>query len=177
MKKYTDKAFKKYTFLNLRLSVFTGSLMFLIGLAGCQSSQPSTSLESRTVSKQKVVTQASSKQLSRDGVQDVNWRIVKIKSQPAKFFNQVPFIRLNSVSRTVTGHTGCNTVFGRYDINTAQKTLNLTIKAGHQSCDQALAQEADLADALERISRFQLNNKQLYLQDRTGQILIQAEQN
>jgi len=152
MKKYTDKAFKKYTFLNLRLSVLTGSLMLLIGLAGCQ-------------------------QLSRDGVQDVNWRIVKIKSQPAKFFNQVPFIRLNSVSRTVTGHTGCNTVFGRYDINTTQKTLNLTAKAGHQSCDQALAQEADLADALERVSRFQLNNKQLYLQDRTGQILIQAEQN
>lgn len=151
--------------------------MLLIGLAGCQSSQPSTSLETRPVLKQKVVTQASSKQLSRDGVQDVNWRIVKIKSQPAKFFNQVPFIRLNSVSRTVTGHTGCNTVFGRYDINTTQKTLNLTAKAGHQSCDQALAQEADLADALERVSRFQLNNKQLYLQDRTGQILIQAEQN
>lgn len=173
----TEKKRKKYRFLNPALSCILTSFMLGLGLTACQPAPSKTPLQSRPAPTHKAVTRASSPRMSPDGVQDIQWRMVRIKGQQAKFFNQVPFLRFNSSVNTVTGHTGCNPLFGRYDINAAQRILNMTTKAGHQSCDRALAQEADLADALERVSRFQLNNHQLYLQDGNGQVLIQAEKN
>ena len=48
---------------------------------------------------------------SSDGVQDVEWQIMMIQGKRALFFNQYPGIRLNSVSKLVSGHTGCNTLW------------------------------------------------------------------
>ncbi|MFM6959125.1 MAG: META domain-containing protein, partial [Acinetobacter sp.] len=45
----------------------------------------------------------------------------------------------------------------------------------HTSCDKALAQEADLMDAMQRIERFQIEGTNLYLLDAKGQRLIQAQ--
>lgn len=145
-------------------------------VAAC-SSQP-TSKPSLTPlpagTKTVVLTQQKAK-VSPDGVQDIAWKITQINQQRANFYQQVPSLTLNSAVKTVSGHTGCNSIFGRYEMNSAQKTVDLTVQAGHQSCDGALAQEADLVDALQRIERFQLNGDQLILQDKKGQTLIQAQ--
>ena len=53
----------------------------------------------------------------------------------------------------------------------------MQVNAGHSSCDGALAQEAELVDALQRIQRFQLVGNTLYLLDQSGQRLIQAQRN
>ena len=47
--------------------------------------------------------------------------------------------------------------------------------AGHYSCNKALAQEADLMDAIQRVTRFQFDGTNLYLLDAKGQRLIQAQ--
>ena len=112
---------------------------------------------------------------SSDGVQDIEWQIMMIQGKRALFFNQYPGIRLNSVSKLVSGHTGCNTLYGEYQYDFNQKKLNLDLRAGHYSCDKALAQEADLMDALQRVERFQLDGTNLYLLDAKGQRLIQAQ--
>ena len=47
--------------------------------------------------------------------------------------------------------------------------------AGHNSCDNALAQEADLMDSMQRVKKFQFDGTNLYLLDEKGQRLIQAQ--
>ena len=60
-------------------------------------------------------------------------------------------------------------------IRFSQQKLDMQVNAGHSSCDGALAQEAELVDALQRIQRFQLVGNTLYLLDQSGQRLIQAQ--
>ena len=147
-----------------------------MALVAC-SSQPTTqpSLQPLPTGAKTVVLTQQKAKISPDGVQDIAWKIVQIKQQRANFYQQVPSLSFNSAVKTVSGHTGCNAIFGRYEMNSAQKTLDLTVQAGHQSCDGALAQEADLVDALQRVERFQLSGDQLLLQDKMGQTLIQAQ--
>lgn len=144
---------------------------------GACSSQPTSkpSLQPLPLGAKAVLLTQQKVKVSPDGVQDIAWKIVQIKQQRANFYQQVPSLMLNSAVKTVSGHTGCNSIFGRYEMNSAQKTVDLTVQAGHQSCDGALAQEADLVDALQRVERFQLSVNQLLLQDKMGQTLIQAQ--
>lgn len=113
--------------------------------------------------------------MSADGIQDIDWQITQISGHKAKFFTQWPTLSLNSAIKTVSGHTGCNAVFGRYTFDFSQQKLDMQVNAGHLSCDGALAQEAELVDALQRIQRFQLVGNTLYLLDQSGQRLIQAQ--
>ncbi len=82
---------------------------------------------------------------------------------------------MNSVSKLVSGHTGCNNLYGRYTYDFAQRKLDFDVMAGHYSCNKALAQEADLMDAIQRVTRFQFDGTNLYLLDAKGQRLIQAQ--
>ena len=82
---------------------------------------------------------------------------------------------MNSAVQTVQGNTGCNMIYGRYTYNFALQQLDLDVRAGHQSCDGALAQEAELMDVLQRVKRFKLQGNQILLLDQSGQILVQAQ--
>lgn len=161
--------FSLKAFFNKTLILSAGIL-----LAACQS-QP-TPPQKNTL-QPKRVTQAPAMQVrkSTDGVQDVEWQITSIQGKRALFFNQYPSFSLNSVSKMVAGHTGCNQIYGRYKYDFAQGKLDFDVMAQHQSCDKALAQEADLMDAIQRIERFQLEGTNLYLLDAKGQRLIQAQ--
>ena len=149
-------------------------LSAVVMVAACQS-QPKTVQKTTLQPKRVVQPPAMQVRKSSDGVQDVEWQIMMIQGKRALFFNQYPSIRLNSVSKLVSGHTGCNTLYGEYQYDFNQKKLDLELRAGHYSCDKALAQEADLMDALQRVERFQLDGTNLYLLDAKGQRLIQAQ--
>jgi heat shock protein HslJ len=112
---------------------------------------------------------------SNDGIQDVNWQITMIQNKRALFFNQYPSFMLNSVTKTISGHTGCNNIYGSYQYDLSQRKMSFDVRAQHFSCDKALAQEADLMDAMQRIERFQIEGTNLYLLDAKGQRLIQAQ--
>lgn len=112
---------------------------------------------------------------SSDGVQDVDWQIITIQNKRALFFNQYPSFSLNSIAKTVSGHTGCNIIYGAYQYDFTQSKINFDVMAQHTSCDKALAQEADLMDAMQRVERFQFDGTNLYLLDAKGQRLIQAQ--
>ena len=156
-------------------------LLFLssfLGLVACQST-------TAPVQKNKLQSHATSTRTSQqlpqparksiDGVQDVTWTISSVHQKRAKFYNQTPFLILNSAAQTVQGSTGCNVIFGGYTYNFALQQLDLDVRAGHQSCDGALAQEAELVDALQRVKRFKLQGNQILLLDQTGQTLLQAQ--
>lgn len=161
---FSKKAFFNKTFI----------LSTVVMLAACQS-QPSK-VQKNTL-QPKRVTQLPSMQVrkSTDGVQDVDWQITMIQNKRALFFNQYPSFSLNSVSKLVSGHTGCNNLYGRYTYDFAQRKLDFDVMAGHYSCNKALAQEADLMDAIQRVTRFQFVGTNLYLLDAQGQRLIQAQ--
>ena len=144
-------------------------------LAACQSTPQPNNHKGQVKPTHRVQTPVVKKKVSPDGVQDIDWQITQINGHKAKFFNQWPTLSLNSTVKTVTGHTGCNRVFGRYTFDFSQKKLDMEVNAGHSSCDGALAQEAELVDSLQRIKRFQLVGNTLYLLDQSGQRLIQAE--
>lgn len=114
--------------------------------------------------------------LSRDGVQDLRWEMIEIKQKKAATFVQQPSLRLNANSGQVTGSTGCNALVGKYKIDTTRKSLDFNVKAGFQSCTAALAQEANLMEVLQDVTRFELKGKQLWLYDRSGRIVIKAQQ-
>lgn len=112
---------------------------------------------------------------SSDGLQDITWQIKQIHGKAARFYGQIPSLKLNSQLGVIQGHTGCNAIHGRYVLQAAQKRLALDAKAGHYSCDQALAQEAELADALASVRRYQLSGQQLLLVDERGRSVIVAQ--
>ncbi|WP_130803315.1 META domain-containing protein [Acinetobacter ihumii] len=160
---------------SLHKLLFLGSFL---GLAACQST-------TAPVQKNKVASQHAHSRVSPqhvqparksvDGVQDVTWTLSLVHQKRTKFFNQTPFLVLNSAVQTVQGSTGCNAIFGRYTYNFALQQLDLDVRAGHQSCDGALAQEAELIDALQRVKRFKLQGNELLMLDQSGQILLQAQ--
>ncbi|MBK0062656.1 MULTISPECIES: META domain-containing protein [unclassified Acinetobacter] len=153
-------------------------LSLLLSLAACQSA---TAPVQKTNAKQAVNMQSPKQALpqpmrkSNDGIQDVVWQITTVQQKRAKFFNQMPFLTLNSAIQTVQGNTGCNAIFGHYTYNLSLQQLDLDVRAGHQSCDGALAQEAELIDALQRVKRFRLQGNAMVFLDQSGQILLQAQ--
>lgn len=161
--------FSLKAFFNKTL-IFSAAVM----LAACQS-QPQPAQKNTLQPKR--VTQPPTMQVrkSTDGVQDVDWQITSIQGKRALFFNQYPGFQLNSISKMVSGHTGCNNIYGRYKYDFTQRKLDFDVMAQHQSCNRALAQEADLMDAIQRVERFQLDGANLYLLDAKGQRLIQAQ--
>lgn len=143
-------------------------------LAACQS-QPQPAKKNTLQPKRVTQPPAMQVRKSTDGVQDVDWQITTIQGKRALFFNQYPGFQLNSISKMVSGHTGCNNIYGRYKYDFTQRKLDFDVMAQHQSCNRALAQEADLMDAIQRVERFQLDGANLYLLDAKGQRLIQAQ--
>lgn len=109
---------------------------------------------------------------SFDGVQNKNWRIVELLGQPPRFFVQQPSLYLNAQHFRVQGNTGCNALWGSYQVNTQTKQISLEAKAGHQSCDQALPQEANLMDALFQIRRFELQGTQIWFFNAQGKRVL-----
>ena len=138
--------------------------LWLLGLMACQSQTPvkNTTSAERPL---KVIR-------SQDGIQNIQWKITQISSKPAKFFHQQPTLQLNSNIKRLQGNTGCNLLFGEYQLNTQNQSLDIMAKASHESCDGALAQEAELMDALIAVKRYQLEGQRLRLLNDKGQTLI-----
>ena len=149
-------------------------LSTVVLLVACQS-QPQTVQKTTLQPKRMVQPPAIQVRKSSDGVQDIEWQIMTVQNRRALFFNQYPSFLLNSVTKTVSGHTGCNAIYGRYTYDFAQQKLDFHVMAGHDSCPKALAQEADLMDLIQRVERFQFDGANLYLLDAKGQRLIQAQ--
>ena len=159
------------------------SAVFILStlVMACQSSPKNTTTSANTTSNKQLptlTTQVTTRPVikSQDGFQDIHWTITQIKYKKGLFFNQMPFLQLNSAQQRVQAHTGCNPIFGTYKMNFSQKTVNFDVKAAHMSCDNALSQEADLMDALAKTSYFQVNGKKMELMDQKKQILIHLEQ-
>lgn len=160
-------------------------MMMSIGISSlliaCQS-QPitKTAPTQRTVQTSAVTTQVTRREVpvikSKDGVQDIRWVMTQIKFKKALFFNQTPFVVLNSASQRVQAHTGCNAIQGTYQTNVAAKTIRFNVNAGHMSCDNALSQEADLMDAFARTEYFQISGQNIQFLDKSRQVLMIAEQ-
>ena len=152
----------------------TSILSAVVLLVACQS-QPKTVQKTALQPKRMVQPPAMQVRKSSEGVQDVEWQIMMIQGKRALFFNQYPSFMLNSVTKTISGHTGCNNIYGSYQYDLSQRKMSFDVRAQHLSCDKALAQEADLMDAMQRIERFQIEGTNLYLLDAKGQRLIQAQ--
>jgi heat shock protein HslJ len=136
-------------------------------LAGCQSAShvPSAASAERPAQAMR----------SMDGVQDERWEITRISGQKAKFFHHQPYLQFSSQFKQLRGNTGCNELAGSYELDAGQRSVKINARAGHFSCDAALAQEAVLMDALQDAERFQLKGGQLILQDKSGRDLLQAQ--
>ena len=144
-------------------------------LVACQSSAPQKTHTTTLHPKHRQQPPTMQMRKSSDGVQDIAWQIVSIQNKKGLFFNQYPSFTLNAAAKTVSGSTGCNIIYGRYRYEFAQQNIDFDVMVGHDSCPKALAQEADLMDALQRIERFQLDGTNLYLLDKSGRRLIQAQ--
>ena len=111
---------------------------------------------------------------SRDGIQDIRWTISRINGQSAQFFVNQPHLILQSTRQFVAGNTGCNAITGSYQLNGTQ--LKIKAIAEHQTCDHALAQEAELMDALSRVQSLNQQGNMLNLLDVNQQIVVQLQQ-
>lgn len=135
-------------------------------LSACQSPAPHKTSSSSSVERPLNVIRTS------DGVQNIAWKIKTIEGKPAKYFFQQPGLQFNSQTKTLQGNTGCNVLFGSYQLSTQKQQLEITAKAGHQSCDNALAQEADLMQTLAAVQRYQLSGNTLNLLNNQNKIVM-----
>ncbi len=107
------------------------------------------------------------------GLTDLRWDLVSINSKnPQPFINR-PYLFLQSTAKAVSGSTGCNALSGKYESGDL-KSLKIQALAGHMTCDDALAQEAEIMDVLGRVNRYQLQQNMLYLYDQNGGLLLTA---
>lgn len=109
---------------------------------------------------------------SHDGVQNLRWKILEIEGQKAQFIQQDPYIEMNANQQRVNGNTGCNALFGKYQLNTQTMKMDLDVKAGHQSCHGALAQEAELMTALNDIQSYKLVGNRIQFYNAGGQLIL-----
>lgn len=167
--RYCRQKKKKYT----KKSGFAVIFLSAILLSACQNSAQKTA----TVTKG--LAQSAERPLqilrSMDGIQDVRWELTQIQGVKARYFHSQPFLLFNTQTRQMQGNTGCNALSGNYEMNVPQRSVQIQARAGYDSCDQALAQEAVLMDVLGQVERFQLQGNQLILLSRSGQVLMQAK--
>ena len=163
--------------LNYKLPSVLALSLFIMA---CQSTPAPQKKPTTTTKTASTTTQVTTRQVpviqSKDGVQDLRWNIKTIKGKKGLFFNETPYLRLTSNNQRVQAHTGCNPVFGTYQFNLQQKTVHFDVKAGHSSCDNALAQEAELLEAFADVRYFQVNGATMQLLNQQRQVLIQADQ-
>ena len=163
--------------LNYKLPTVFAVSLFIMAF---QSTPAPKAKTNPTVKTSSVTTQVTRREVpviqSKDGIQDLRWNIKTIKGKKALFFNETPYVRLTSNNQRVQAHTGCNPIFGTYQFNLQQRTVRFDVKAGYASCNDALAQEADLMNALAEVRYFQNSGTSLQLLDQYRQVLIQADQ-
>ena len=109
---------------------------------------------------------------SHDGVQNLRWKILEIEGRKLRFFQQEPYIQFNANLLRVEGSTGCNVLFGKYRLNTQTTKIDLDVKAGYQSCNDALAQEAELMTALNEIQSYKLVGNRIQFYNDRGQMIL-----
>lgn len=158
----------KHTFIVAALSFSS------LGLVACQS-QPKV-VHTQIVSKQPANAKINPLPVikSKDGVQDKQWVIQQIDGKKALFFNQMPTLMLRSSNQRIVGHTGCNMMTGTYTLDVAKRQMKLKAQADHMPCENALAQEATLMDALFRVEYFQVKGNQITLYDANRQALLEG---
>ncbi|XID74277.1 META domain-containing protein [Alkanindiges sp. WGS2144] len=153
-------------------------------MAACQSTPPGKIVTQKPVSvaQGQVSHPASPAQSSYKplplktgiaGLTDTNWDIVSLKSKNPQVFVNRPYLFLQSATQRVWGSTGCNALRGGYETESANN-IRFQAFAGHMSCDNALAQEADIMDALSRVATYQVQQDMLFLYDQQGQLILTA---
>ena len=150
-----------------KILILTGLLAFL-----CSACQPQSTVKPNIVSTPERPLQVLK---SSDGVQNIAWKIVEIAGQKAQFFHHEPMLLLNANNQMLQGNTGCNLLSGRYHINTQNSQLSFEARAGHQSCSEALAQEANLMNVLAQTQAFRLQGNRLQLLNAQQQVILQAQ--
>ncbi|UIJ76289.1 MULTISPECIES: META domain-containing protein [unclassified Acinetobacter] len=162
--------------LLIKYCIWGSFLISCLGLMACQSSPTQTvTTKSQGKSYGSSVEQPLKVIRVNDGIQDIPWTIVKIAGQKAKFFHHQPYLQFNSQFRQIQGNTGCNTISGTYVIDTLKHSVDLNARAGYFSCDSALAQEAELSDALQAATQFQIKGKQMTMQNSLGKTVLVLE--
>ena len=160
----------------IKLLILTSSL----ALGACQTTPSSKIVNKKTTSATTAISsQAVYKPLllSKNtiaGLTDINWDIVSLKSKNPQVFINQPYLFLQATNQRVAGSTGCNALRGGYEVPAANNIVFQAL-AGHMSCNNALAQEADILDVLSRTKTYQLQQNMLFLYDEQGQLLLTAK--
>lgn len=162
--------------LLIKYCIWGSFLISCLGLMACQNSPTQTgTIKSHGKSLGNSIEQPLKVIRVNDGIQDIPWTIVQIVGQKAKFFHHQPYLQFNSQFRQIQGNTGCNTISGTYVIDTLKHSIDLNARAGYFSCDSALAQEAELSDALQAATQFQIKGKHMTMQNSRGQTVLVLE--
>ncbi|MGE8571123.1 MAG: META domain-containing protein [Acinetobacter amyesii] len=162
--------------LLIKYCIWGSFLISCLGLMACQNSPTQTvTIKSHGKSLGNSIEQPLKVIRVNDGIQDIPWMIVKIAGQKAKFFHHQPYLQFNSQFRQIQGNTGCNNINGTYVIDTLKHSIDLNARAGYFSCDSALAQEAELSDALQAATQFQIKGKHMTMQNSRGQTVLVLE--
>lgn len=157
-----------------------GSVMIVSGmvLMGCQTT-PVTLQQGQKITAQTAVTPLEKPLLvkhivDKSGLADVMWEFVSLNSKAPQVFINKPYLYLKALTGTITGSTGCNLIDGQFNVSPLNN-VKLDAKAGHENCGEALAQEADIMDALSRARTYQIQDNMLYFYDQQGIILLTAK--
>ncbi len=156
---------------NKKMHFFFVSMMTcsILSLWGCQSSSKPSKVQYSTAERPLQVIR------SRDGIQNIRLKIIEINGQKAKFFQQEPYLELRASHKLLSGHTGCNPVFGKYTLNTQLLKIDFDARTGHQRCDGALPQEAELIQILNEIQAYKMLGNRIQFLNARGQILLTTQ--
>lgn len=172
--------FKKLKYKRIKNATLGLLLAGLTLLVGCQSrdqARDSIRDQARDQSASRIVPLPAVHLPSVAEIQhpllETRWQIVQIKGRPAQQYSAAPYLQLTAQGR-VLGSTGCNTLSGEYSLGLADD-LNLRSNATRQDCLGALAQEANLMDALDQVRHYDIQPQGLLLRDARRQVVLRAQ--
>lgn len=104
---------------------------------------------------------------------DGKWYVVRLRYKVITPTENTPYLVFDMADGTVGGHTGCNMLFGNFNVNKFKKgvvkfsSLNTTC----MGCPDN-PYERDFLNALGQAKRVEINAKEMKLKDVTGQVIM-----
>lgn len=132
--------------------MFLGMLLFLPGMTGCETAPSPGEADAET-----------------PGLLDREWRLVALNDEPVEPENEErrPNLTLHSEENRMSGFTGCNRMFGAYELDGERLSFG-QIGVTKMACPDTMELERKFLDAVQATGSFYLTGPELELFDAEG---------
>ena len=112
---------------------------------------------------------------SHENIQNIKWELTKINNIYTKI-DKKPFIIFKQQTLKVKGFSGCNNFFGSFSSKEDDLTFSALASTRMLCKEESMRVESKFLKTLSLVHSYKINNKRLYLYDKTNKEIIRFNQ-